>query len=310
MFVTGAGSWVGGSLIRRLEQRDDLEVFAVDDLDPRIDFNSSFRKLDLDRLALGRYVLEVEPDVVIHIQSVGRPVKEERTTASEDRVIGALSLFGAIERLGSVSTVIVKSDAAVYGASPRNPSVLREATRPQGRPSRYQRDLTEMELFISELQERSPDVTFTTLRFASILGPNVGNPLSRYLALPVVPTQLGFDPRLQFTDERDAVSIFEHTLDHPVGGTFNVAGDGQIYLSRALRLGRRIPQPLPGRMFDAALRNYARIDLRIPEHIRGLLKNGRVIDTQAMREGLGFEPRHTCRQSVLNVYHPAEEATA
>ena len=54
MFVTGAGSWVGGSLIRRLEQRDDLEVFAVDDLDPRIAFDSSFRKLDLDRLALGR----------------------------------------------------------------------------------------------------------------------------------------------------------------------------------------------------------------------------------------------------------------
>ena len=309
MFVTGAGSWVGGQLIRRLSERADLDVFAVDDIDPVVDFGAPFVKVGLDRLALARHVIEVEPDVVIHLQSVHRTAEEGRRTESEDRIIGALALFGAIERTATVQSVIVKSDAEFYGASPRNPSVLHETTRPQGRMSRFQRDIREMERFINGLRDRHRDTVFTTLRFASILGPNVGNPISRYLTLPVVPTLLGFDPRLQFTDERDAVRVLEHALDHPFDGTFNIAGDGQIYLSRLLRLGRRIPQPLPGRLYDAAVRNLARTNLVVPGHVSGLLKHGRVIDTTPMREAFCFEPDHTCRQTVLSIYHPEMAAS-
>jgi UDP-glucose 4-epimerase len=225
---------------------------------------------------------------------------------SEERIIGALALFGAIQRIGTVESVIVKSDTAIYGSHPRNPSVLSEGTRPQGRPSRYQRDLTEMERFVGDLAERLPGVTFTVLRFAPIFGPRVGNPISRYLTLPVVPTLLGFDPRLQFTDERDAVAVLEHALDHPVEGTFNVAGDGVMYLSRILRLGRRAPQPFPGRSFDTVIRTLSRVDLRVPDHVTGLLKHGRVVDTARMHDVLGFSPDHTCRQTVLNAYHPSE----
>jgi UDP-glucose 4-epimerase len=166
VFVTGAGSWTGGQLVRRLAARDDLVVFAVDDRPPRVEFDATFRHVDLDRLALARYVLEVEPDVVIHLQSVHRTAKEGRTNESEDRIIGALALFGAIERVGSVSSVVVKSDTAIYGSNPRNPSVMSETTRSQGRPSRYQRDLTEMERFVADLGERYPGITFTTLRLA------------------------------------------------------------------------------------------------------------------------------------------------
>ena len=304
VFVTGASSWTGGQLVRRLAARDDLVVYAVDDRPPRVEFDAHFRHVDLDRLALARYVLEVEPDVVIHLQSVHRTAKEGRTNESEDRIIGALALFGAIERVGSVSSVVVKSDTAIYGSNPRNPSVMSETTRSRGRPSRYQRDLTEMERFVEELSERHAGITFTTLRLAPVFGPKVGNPLSRYLTLPIVPTLWGFDPRLQFTDERDAVTAFEHVLDHPVSGTFNVAGDGQMFLSRILRLGRRAPQPLPGRMFDTGLRTLRRTGLVIPDHLSGLLKHGRVTDTTRMRTDLGFVPAHTCRQTILNAYKP------
>jgi UDP-glucose 4-epimerase len=307
VLVTGAGSWTGGQLVRRLESRDDINVFAVDDVSPVVTFRSEFARLDLDRLALARFVIDVEPDVVVHLQSVHRTAEEGRRVESEERIIGALALFGAIERTGTVEAVVVKSDTAIYGSHPRNPSVLSEETRPQGRPSRYQRDLNEMERFVDELAERLPDVTFTVLRFAPIFGPRVSNPISRYLTLPVVPTLLGFDPRLQFTDERDAVSVLEYALDHPVEGTFNVAGDGVMYLSRILRLGRRIPQPFPGRSFDTVIRTLSRADLHVPDHVTGLLKHGRVVDTTRMHDVLGFAPRHTCRQTVLNAYHPAEE---
>lgn len=307
VFVTGAGSWTGGQLVGRLSRRSDIEVFAVDDVEPVVQLDVEFKILDLDRLALARYVLEVEPEVVIHLQSVHRTAEEGRRTESEDRIMGALALFGAIDRIGTVRSVIVKSDTAIYGANPRNPSVMSETTRPRGRPSRFQRDLNEMERFVDGLANTHPDTVFTTLRFAPIFGPRVANPISRYLTLPVVPTLMGFDPRLQFTHEADAVAVLEHVLDHPVAGIFNIAGEGQMYLSRILRLGRRAPQPLPGRVFDTAIRTLARAGLAVPDHVTGLLKHGRVVDTRRMTDELGFSPLHTCRQTVLSAYHPSDD---
>lgn len=149
---------------------------------------------------------------------------------------------------------------------------------------------------------RHPDIQFTVLRFAPIFGPLIENPISRYLTLPAVPTLMGFDPRLQFIHEADAVAALEYAADHEVSGTFNVAASGQMYLSRVLRLGRRIPQPLPGRMFNSALSGLARVNVSVPRHLRGLLKHGRVVDTTAMTEKLGFEPSFSCRQTVLSAY--------
>lgn len=302
VFVTGAASWTGGQLIRRLETRPDLEVFAVDDVDPRVTFSSPFERLSLERLALARYVLEVEPDTIIHLQSVHSTAEEGRNKSGEERIVGALALFGAIERLDSVRSVIVKSDTAVYGASPRNPSIMAESTRPQGTPRRYQRDLVEMERFVTETSSRHDHIRYTILRFAPIFGPQVRNPLSRYLTLPVVPTLLGFDPRLQVTHEQDAVAALEHALDNTHEGTFNIAADGQLYLSRFLRLGHRIPQPLPGRMFDSAVKALRRVGILVPPHVQAILKHGRVTDTGLMRSSFGFEPSFTCRQTVLSAY--------
>jgi len=309
VFVTGAATWTGGQLVKQLEAREDLEVFAVDDADPRVSFSSPFERLSLERLALARYMLEVEPEIVVHLQSVHKTAEEGRNPNAEERIVGALALFGAIERLHSVRSVIVKSDTAFYGASPRNPSVLKETTRPQGTSSKYQRDLTEMERFVSETSERHADIAYTVLRFAPIFGPEVGNPFSRYLSLRVVPTLLGFDPRLQVTHERDAVAALEHALDAHISGTFNIAADGQMYLSRMLRLGNRIPQPLPGRMYDSALSGLTRVNISVPPHIQALLKYGRVVDTAPMKTDLGFTPAFTCRQTVLNAYGMTEQVT-
>jgi UDP-glucose 4-epimerase len=113
---------------------------------------------------------------------------------------------------------------------------------------------------------------------------------------------MGFDPRIQLTHEDDGVAALEHALDADVEGTFNVAGGGQIYLSRLLRLGNRIPQPLPGRLYDSALKGLTRANISVPDHLRAFLKNGRVVDTTLMRSTLGFHPEHTCRETVLSGY--------
>jgi len=302
VLITGAAGWTGGSLARRLESDPDVEVFAVDDREPKIAFDSHFEQLPLDRLTLARYVLDVEPNVVFHLHSVHPKSVQGQSRDADERIVASLALFGAIERLDTVRNVIVKSDTAFYGASPRNPSVLTESARPQGTKTRFTRNIGEMEKFIGETAKRYPDIQVTVLRFAPIFGPSVDNPISLYLRMRAVPTLLGFDPRMQFIYESDAVEALVHASTAGVPGTFNIAAEGQMFLSRVLRLGQRLAQPLPSKLFDKALTGLQRADIAIPDNLRGLLKHGRVASTSAMARTLRFSPTHTQRQIVLSAY--------
>jgi len=302
VLVTGAATRTGGRIIQHLEQIPGTEVFAVDDLDPVERFTSHFERLDIDHLSFARYLLDLEPQTVVHLQTVDRSALHGSTRAHEESTVGAQALFGAIGRCEAVRHVIVKSDGAVYGASPRSPSVVTVDSRLERSGGRYQRDLEQMELFVRETAERHDHVDYTILRLAPIFGPTINNPISAYLTLPGVPTLLGFDPRLQLISERDARDAFLHAIERPTPGTFNVAGRGQLYLSRILRLGRRVPQPLPKRAFHAALRGLAGTGIPLPKHTIALLKHGRVMETSGMEDVLGFHPELTCRQTTMVAY--------
>ena len=302
ILVTGASSWVGGRLVRSLESRPEIQVFAVDEIEPSVQFRSEFHLSSLDVLEFAEHVIAVKPTTVVHLQTVDRSVLFGPDHAQTSVVLGAQALFGAIGRLPEVETVIVKSDAAVYGSGPRNPSVLRESTTPPARLVRYERNLRDVESSVAQLAEEHPTKTFTILRFNPIIGANITNPLSRYLRLPAVPTLLGCDPRLQFVHEDDAVRTLEHAIDHPTSGTFNIGSEGQLYLSRILRLGKRINQRLPARQFEHAMSVLRPFGASLPRHLINLMKYGRVTDTRLMATDLGFEPHLNCRRLVLATY--------
>ena len=64
------------------------------------------------------------------------------------------------------------------------------------------------------------------LRYQPEIGPGLDAPLVRYLSLPVVPTQLGFDPRLQLVHAEDATGALDAATMNPVRGAVNVAPSG------------------------------------------------------------------------------------
>ena len=309
MLVTGASTWTGGRLIAELERRPDVEVFGVDEIPPRLSFASQFTQLNLNRMELAEHVMELEPDTVVHLLTVDRAAELGRGRAHEQAVVGVQALFGAVGRCRAVRRVIVKSDAAIYPLGPRNASVLGEHGKRQGTPTRYGRELDDLETLIAELIPIHDHVTYTVLRLAPIFGRSVNNPISRYLGLPVIPMLLGFDPRLHLLHEEDAVRALQAAIDAGVPGTFNVAGGAPLYLSRIARLGRRRAQPLPKRAFDAALRGLARTDHHVPSHIVEMIQHGLVLDTQRMTDELGFSPSAGGRDLVLAAYGTAGAAT-
>ena len=311
ILVTGAATWVGGRLVQRLEARSDTTVVPVDELAPRVPFATPLLKASLDTLEFARTVIDIRPDVVIHLQTLDRTAELGRVRAREGMVLGAQALFGAISRVRTVRQVLVKSDTAIYGAGPRHPSILNESTDVAERSTtRYERSLEEVERFVADVAAKMPDVDFTMLRFVGIFGEAVGNGISHYLRLPTVPTILGWDPRLQLIHEDEAVRAVLHTLDHPVPGTFNIAADGQLYLSRILRLGKRRVRPIPRPQFERALRVLGAGELAKQRHLLSLLQHGRVVDTTKMRQILGFSSLLDCRQTVLAGYGRLDEALA
>ena len=302
ILVSGAATWTGGQLVSRLEKQPDVDVIAVDELEPTVEFESEVHEFTLDQPEFAHFVLDARPEAVVHLQTVDRSPLLGGRRAHEEAVVGAQALFGAIQRGDCFKHVIVKSDFSVYGMGPRHPSVVAEDTELVETPDRYARDLKAMEKYISTTAAQRRDMTFTVLRFAPIFGANLLNPLSRYLRLPWVPTRLGYDPRLQFISGYDAVRSIEHALDNPTPGTFNIAALGQLYLSRVLRLGNRLAQPLPRRAYDIAVKGMARADLHLPSHVKRLVHHGLVTDTQRMSNVLNFEPVNNMRQTVLAGY--------
>jgi UDP-glucose 4-epimerase len=165
----------------------------------------------------------------------------------------------------------------------------------------FTRDLDEAESYVREYEVRNPKVAVTLMRFGNVLGEVHDSPFARLFDLPVIPTVFGFDPRIQFLDEDDAVSALEHATRQDRRGTYNVAGAGVVVLSQAISLLGKLNAPvLPFVGGTMAMRLLDRLGLVAfpPEFVR-LLQYGRVVDTTRLHEELGFVPSRTTMETVL-----------
>lgn len=158
----------------------------------------------------------------------------------------------------------------------------------------FGKDSVEVEGYVRGFARRRPDVAVTMLRCANLIGPLIQTTLTRYFSLPVVPTVLGFDPRLQFCHEEDALAALRLATTADVQGTFNLAGDGVLLLSQVVRrLGRpMVAVPAAAVGLVGAVVPAARAAELTPEQVE-FLTYGRGIDTTRMRTVLGFEPAYS-----------------
>jgi UDP-glucose 4-epimerase len=214
-------------------------------------------------------------------------------------VIGTMQLLAACQKAETVRRLVLKSTTAVYGSSSRDPAIFNESMTPKDLPrGGYAKDAAEIEGYLRGFARRRPDVAVTVLRFANFIGPRIDTVFTRYFALPVVPTVLGYDARVQLLHEEDGLAVLERATRENLPGVFNVAADGVLLLSQAIRRAGRVPLPVPtvavgplGRL----LRSARLVDFS-PEQMR-LLNFGRVVDNTRLREQFGFTPRWTTTQA-------------
>ena len=250
--ITGLASFGGSRLVERLLARDpSLRIVGIDLRRPqRLEGRVEVRALDLTKPIAAvelAELFEVEGvEAVVHAAFRSAPTSDLEYD-HELQTIGTLHVLHACAA-AKVKRLVVASSTMLYGPRPDNPNYLTEDHPLRGHPDAHcVQDRVEAESLVAQWRGRHPDTEVTVLRSGWIMGPSYWDPVSRYVARPVVPTLLGYDPLLQFVHEDDLLHVFEEATlgSHP--GVYNVVARGVLPLSTLLRLAgkRNLPLPAP-----------------------------------------------------------------
>ena len=243
-------------------------------------------RADIRNPLIGKVIAAASVDTVVHMNISSTPAGSGgRAPMKELNVIGTMQLLAACQRAPSVQRFVLKSTSAVYGASSRDPAVFTEAMQARRVPSGgFAKDSLDIEGYVRAFARRRPEVDVAVLRFTNFIGPRIDSLLTGFFRMPVVPTALGYDARVQLLHEDDALAVLTRATTGAFVGTVNVGGEGTLLLSQAIRRLGRVELPIP----TPALGSVGRLSRRFgfvdysPEQMR-FLNFGRVVDTTVLR---------------------------
>ena len=303
--MTGVSGPLGARLATRLAADPTVEhVVGIDTRRPpgALADRITYVEADLRRGELAPILSVAAPHVVIHHDIVQFPEPGRGARQLHDlNVIGTLQLLAACSEVPSLRQVVVRSSASIYGSAPDAPAFFTEdLARGATLRTRFQRDVGELERLVEAFARRHPAVHCTVLRLQPVIGTTLDSPIMRLFRAPVVPTFLGFDPRLQLLLDEDAIGAVVAAVRVPVRGPVNVAGDGTVSLARMLRrLGKRA-LPIASPIYGPTVAALARAGVVPPlnDDVVSYLRHGRGVDTTRMRADLRFVPGHTTAEAI------------
>lgn len=303
VLITGLAGTLAGRLALALEADEDVEyVGGVDLTQPSHELSrTEFIRADLRNPLVAKVIESTRVDTIVHLSVTSEPgAVGGRGRMKELNVIGTMQMLAAAQRAPRVRTLVVRSSTAVYGSHYRDPALFREDSHPRAVPrGGYTQDVTEVETYTRAFGRRRQDVDTTILRFANVIGPDVHSTTTRYFSLPVIPTVLGYDPRLQLLQVDDAVQVMHESSKGGHPGVYNVAGPGVIYLSQAARMTGRPTVSIPARLtgpLSNVLRPFSGVDFTSEQ--LPLLQFGRVGAITRLRNEFDFEPRYSTRAAL------------
>src|SRR5260370_3226741 len=314
ILVTGIADPAAAEFVRELEEDESIELIAGGDFrEPRRACKrAEVMVADLRSRALAHILEAVRPDTVMHVQRAYVGENEASTEeAHEISVMGTINLAASLQRSQNIRKFVLMSSLHVYGGDPTDPAILTEDAKPRKPPrTKLAGDLAEIEGAVNLLARGKPKLAVTCLLFADLIGRRSDEPMARYLRMPIVPSLWGYDPRLQFCHEEDAIAILKRAALEDCAGLYNVAADGAVYLSQALRLGGKprvpIAPPLIGAVMGAA--NFAGLTTLAPHYLL-TLRYGRVVDNTRAKSRFG-QFRYSTREAVMDLYGIGAERAA
>jgi UDP-glucose 4-epimerase len=313
VLVTGVSRWLGGALAAELASDPAIgRVIGVDTVPPGPEVlrrlgRTEFVRADIRSPLIGKVIESAAVDTVVHMNISATPADSGgRVSMKELNVIGTMQLLAACQRSATVRRLVLKSTSAVYGGSSRDPAVFTEKMQARRVPGGgFAKDSIDIEGYVRSFARRRTEVDVAVLRFTNLIGPRIDSLLSDFLRMPVVPTALGYDARVQLLHEDDAVAVLRQAATGDFTGTVNVGAAGTVLLSQAIRRLGRVAVPVP----EPAMAPVRRLTRRLglvggslewsPEQMR-LLNFGRVVDTSVLRDEFSYTPRYSTDQALAD----------
>lgn len=265
----------------------------------------------------------VGADAVVHLAWLIQPSRRLDVLYATN-VEGSARVFRAVAE-GAVPTLVYASSVGAYSPGPKDRAVD-ESWPTDGIPSSfYARHKAEVERRLDELEVAHPGVRVVRLRPGLIFKREAASSIQRLFLGRIVPVRalrpslLPAVPRLdrlvfQAVHTEDVAQAYRLALLRNVRGAFNLAADPVLGPDELGRILGARPLPVPA----GVLRVGADLTwkLRLQPTPSGWLDMGLsvpVMDTTRARTELGWTPRHTAAEALLELLdgfaHRAEGPT-
>jgi nucleoside-diphosphate-sugar epimerase len=312
--IVGATGNVGSALLRALERDERVrEIVGIARRRPSVELPKvTWRTADIGRPDADLAGAFAGADVVVHLAWLIQPSRDEAVLEAVN-VDGSRRVFEAALAAGA-GTLVFASSVGAYSPGPKDRAVD-ESWPTDGIPtSAYSRHKAACERMLDELEAAHPHVRVVRMRPGLIfqrsaaseirryfLGPFMPNLLARPSLLPVVPRT----PRLTFqaVHADDVGEAYRRVIaERDVRGAFNLAADPVLDADELARVLHARAVPVPAGVLRGAADLSWRARLQPTD--AGWVDLGLgvpVMDTTRARTELGWEPRHSAGDALLEL---------
>lgn len=302
ILVTGAAGPLARLVAARLAPTADLVGVDVRPLPARSSFPGPFYEAYYTQRKVDDVFRRHRPDVLVHLGRIRGAENESFQHRFTQNVLGTRNLLEQALKHGT-KRVVVLSTFHVYGAHQHNHVHIGE-DEPLRASQTFPElaDAVELDHAATAFLWRHRKVETVVLRPCNIVGPSLNNMISRLLSSTYrVPKLLGYDPMLQFIHEDDAARAVELAVHKKGWGVFNVAGEGVVPWSHAIRLAGGELLPVPHVLAYPLVGMVQRWGLLFPKHLIDYFRYPVVIDDTAFRTEYGFTPSRSTVDTLASI---------
>lgn len=315
--VTGATGNVGTSVLRALAADSEIEeIMGISRRAPEAEFEKT-RFLEAD---VGTDDLEGAlrgAEAVIHLAWQIQPSRDEEQT-ERTNVQGSRRVFEAAAAAGA-RRIVYASSIGAYSPGPKDRAVDESHPREGIPTSFYSRHKAAVEKELDRFEEAHPAIAVVRLRPALIFKGEAGSEIRRLFAGPFLPTHLihpALIPlvpemerlRFQAVHTDDVAQAYRLATTGEATGAFNIAAEPAIDAARLRELLSARPVRIPPRPLRALvwLSWKARLQPTPPGWLDMALAVP-LMDSTRAREVLGWEPRFTAEEALLELLEGIRE---
>ena len=302
ILITGASSAIARLVASALSPKYELVGVDPRPLPKATHFPGHFMVADYHSRKLDEVFQKYTFDSVLHLGRIRESQKYSPQYRFQMNVIGTQKLLELCKNY-HVKNLIVLSTYHVYGAHRLNPLQLTEMAPLRASQSFPElADAVELDHAATTFMWKHREVRTTILRPVNIIGKHIRNTICTLLRSGVCPKVIGFDPLMQFMDEKDMARALILALENELPGIFNVAGEGVIAYSHAIKHAQAISIPIPPLISTGLVRLLSEMThIGFPPYLMDYFKYPTVVNDDAFRAVFGYQPKVKTLQSLRNL---------